>query len=213
MALITGLGVIVVSVLTAFFSRILAEEMGAWSPWIIRSLIKFAVGRLPEYRRERLDEEWQSHVNDVPGQVGKLIAAVGFLFAAYDVTLDDQNNQMRERIAHMLAQIDDAHSANFAIVNLIQSDEILSSREDLSSNVNELRSRLIDSQKSNSQLETLLASASATPQTLLKKLEFALGVRRVAASCERTLQLVNKNREVTAKIAKVLEERNRRQGR
>lgn len=96
MALITGLCLIAVSILTAALSRLLAEEMSAWTPSIIRSLIKFAVGRLPEHHRERFEEEWQSHVNDVPGQIGKLLAALCFLFAAYHITLNDRRARERE---------------------------------------------------------------------------------------------------------------------
>jgi hypothetical protein len=127
MALITGLGLIVVSVVTAVLSRILAEEMGAWSPSIIRSLIEFAVGRLPEHQRERFEEEWQSHVNDVPGQVGKILVAMGFLIAAYDVALNDRRNQMLETQVLLLARLDDMRSTSTTVVNLIQNDENLGS--------------------------------------------------------------------------------------
>jgi hypothetical protein len=53
MALITAFGLFVVAVLTAALQRILAEEIEAWSPWILRSIIRLAVRRLPESQRER----------------------------------------------------------------------------------------------------------------------------------------------------------------
>jgi hypothetical protein len=94
MALTTALGLFVLSVITAAFSRILAEEIGDWSSWAIRRLIWTAVAWLPENQRERFAEEWQSHVNDVPGRIGKLCSAVGFLTAAYTMAQTDEHNQI-----------------------------------------------------------------------------------------------------------------------
>ncbi len=60
---------------------------------ITRSLIKLAVAWLPRSQRERFGEEWQSHVNEVPGKVGKLLCCVGFLFAAYNMALTMERKQ------------------------------------------------------------------------------------------------------------------------
>jgi hypothetical protein len=120
MALITGLGLFVVSIFVAVLSKIAAEEFAAWSPSVIRSLIKFAVLRLPENKRERFEEEWQAHVNDVPGHIGKLLVAVGFFFAACDIALNDRRNEVLEGWRQLLARIDDVHSASTTILNLSQ---------------------------------------------------------------------------------------------
>src|SRR5439155_14399820 len=61
MVLTTRVWMFVVGVLTAALSKILVGEIEAWCPWIVRSLIKLAVARLPENQRARFDEEWQSH--------------------------------------------------------------------------------------------------------------------------------------------------------
>ena len=66
------------NLLTAALSKIIGEEIAAWSPSIVRSLVKLAVERLPENHRARYQEEWQSHLNDVPGTVWKLRPAAGF---------------------------------------------------------------------------------------------------------------------------------------
>ena len=63
-------------------SKVAADEVKAWSPWLAARLTKFAVRRLPEADRERYAEEWDSHVADTPGSVGKICVACGFLFAA-----------------------------------------------------------------------------------------------------------------------------------
>jgi len=86
MAMIIAVGVFIVSVLAAALSSILVDDIRAWIPSIVRSIIKRAVAWLPENQRARLDEEWQSHVNEVPGTIGKLLEAAGFLLAAHNLS-------------------------------------------------------------------------------------------------------------------------------
>jgi hypothetical protein len=63
-------------------SRQLADEFKAWTPRLIKYFIQRAVRQLPESQRKRFTEEWQSHVDEIPGEVGKLIVAFGFLRAS-----------------------------------------------------------------------------------------------------------------------------------
>ncbi|MGC2220946.1 MAG: hypothetical protein WA624_00515 [Methylocella sp.] len=63
-------------------SRQLADEFKAWTPRLIKYFIQRAVRQLPESQRKRFSEEWQSHVDEIPGEVGKLIVAFGFLQAS-----------------------------------------------------------------------------------------------------------------------------------
>jgi Bacterial sugar transferase len=63
-------------------SRQLTDEMKAWTPWTIERILRSAVSVLPESERERFEEEWCSHIDEVPGQIGKLYTACGFLLAA-----------------------------------------------------------------------------------------------------------------------------------
>ena len=82
MELIFGFVHAVLGVIAAAVSRQLADEFKAWTPWIIGRLVKRAVRKLPEDCRDRFEEEWLSHIHETPGEVGKLTAALGFLFAA-----------------------------------------------------------------------------------------------------------------------------------
>jgi len=66
-------------------STVAADEVKAWSPWLAARLTKFAVKQLPKSDRERYAEEWDSHVADTPGSVGKICVAFGFLFAAHKI--------------------------------------------------------------------------------------------------------------------------------
>src|SRR5260221_12175735 len=105
MALITGFGLFVVTVVTAIFVRIATEEAIAWSPSVVRRIMKLAVRRLPEKLRERFQEEWQSHINDVPGNIGKIVVALGFPVAAYNLALDDQWNDFHEWGSRLRAKL------------------------------------------------------------------------------------------------------------
>jgi Bacterial sugar transferase len=61
---------------------LLTDECKAWAPWIVRWIIARAVRNSPEKMRERPAEEWSSYVGEVPGDIGKLIAALGFFQAS-----------------------------------------------------------------------------------------------------------------------------------
>jgi hypothetical protein len=70
------------SILIAAFSRQLADEFKAWTPWLVRKLIAHAVRRLPVDRRERYGEEWSSHVEEIPGEIGKILVTLSLFWAA-----------------------------------------------------------------------------------------------------------------------------------
>lgn len=76
---------LIANLVTAVLSRIIGEEIVAWNPWLCRTLVKLAVTWVPENLRARLEEEWQSHVIEKPGSVGKLFAAADFLRAAHNL--------------------------------------------------------------------------------------------------------------------------------
>ena len=218
MALITGPGLIIAGALTAVLSSIVAAEIRAWSPSIIRSLIKFAVGRLPENQRQRFEEEWQSHVNDVPGCVGKFLVAVGFSIAAYDVALNDRRNQMLESRLQLLTELDEVHSAMITVANVIQNDQILASDQVLCPLVNSLRSLVSESEENCRQLTTLYeAYASATSsQTLVKKLWYDSVLRRKSHQNKVREQLSQGTKQIREKadlIVKRVGERTRSRGR
>lgn len=82
MGLIGAAAAAVVALLVACSSRLLADEFKAWVPSLVDRIILFAVSRAPEHLRERLAEEWRGHVNDTPGDLGKLVAAFGFIWAS-----------------------------------------------------------------------------------------------------------------------------------
>ncbi len=67
----------------AFLSRQVAEEFRAWTPWLVKHLIQYATNRLPEDQKERFKEEWQSHADEIPGQIGKVLTSCGFVVSTW----------------------------------------------------------------------------------------------------------------------------------
>jgi hypothetical protein len=82
MDLIIGFVLAILGIIAAALPRQLGDEFKAWVPWIIKRLVTRAAGKLPEEQRHRYQEEWLSHISEIPGEVGKLIAALGLLPAA-----------------------------------------------------------------------------------------------------------------------------------
>jgi hypothetical protein len=75
------------SIIVATLSRVLAEELKAWTPRLIRMFVGVAVRSLPKSKRERYSEEWASFINEMPGEIGKVIAALGLVCAGVKMGL------------------------------------------------------------------------------------------------------------------------------
>lgn len=86
MGLIDGLAACLVGIISSVLSRQLTEEFKAWTPWLIKRLVMRAIARLPEDQRERFGEEWRSHINEIPGEIGKIVVALGLLSAARNMS-------------------------------------------------------------------------------------------------------------------------------
>ncbi|MBV9990629.1 MAG: hypothetical protein JOZ72_04985 [Alphaproteobacteria bacterium] len=76
------IGAIVTGIVCAAVSQQLTDEFKAWTPWLVQRLLNRAVRRLPESLRARFEEEWTSHIDEVPGHFGKLVEAAGFIGAS-----------------------------------------------------------------------------------------------------------------------------------
>ena len=96
----------IVGIFAAALSKQLTDEIKAWTPWIIELLIHAAVAKLPESERDRLHEEWHSDIRDTPGELGKLVVAVGFVLAAlkisHDIGNDFRTNLFAEKTKRVL---------------------------------------------------------------------------------------------------------------
>ena len=82
MGLIMTMIGLVCAVAVAAVSRLLADEAKAWLPTLTEWFVKVAIRRLPISQHERYTEEWRSHICELPGDVSKLMTAVGYVVAA-----------------------------------------------------------------------------------------------------------------------------------
>ena len=74
------------AIVIAIVAPLISEDVKDWLSWIPGNLIRRAVSHLPEAERERLEEEWSSHVNDMPGALAKIYVAYGYLSAARSIS-------------------------------------------------------------------------------------------------------------------------------
>lgn len=80
--------VIITRFLEVIAAHLLGHEISAWFPKFAACLVRLAVNRLPERQRTRYLEEWQSHLEEIPGSIGKCVEALGFLLAAFQISGD-----------------------------------------------------------------------------------------------------------------------------
>ncbi len=78
----------IAGIIALALAQLFADEFKEWMPSLVRKLVSLAVCGLPRDQRERYDEEWRSYVGDVPGQISKIITALGFCVAAVHLTWD-----------------------------------------------------------------------------------------------------------------------------
>jgi hypothetical protein len=100
MAVIPGL---LITVAGGAATTLVCSELKAWLPFVVDKLICAAgSGVKDDQLRSRLDEEWRSHVNDVPGSAAKIYVALGFIVAARSLS----KNQVKSRRKQVQAKYD-----------------------------------------------------------------------------------------------------------
>ena len=170
MAMITGVGISVVGILTAILSKFMVAEIDAWSPTIIRRLIQLAVAWLPVDQRERYSEEWQSHVNEVPGKLGKFLLAAGFLLAAHKMSLTFRHTELIESWWEIIARQEHSDAKLRMLLDEIKNDKAITSRKDAMSAVSDLSSYVSKSEECAGEvarsLSQLLENLAKLPTTV-----------------------------------------------
>jgi lipopolysaccharide/colanic/teichoic acid biosynthesis glycosyltransferase len=101
-AIISAFGILG-AIIIAVAGRLLSDDVKEWLPWITRHLIERAVSRLPENEREKRREEWESDVDEWPGNLAKVYRAWGYLSAAKAIHRIAVSGEERMRAALDLA--------------------------------------------------------------------------------------------------------------
>ena len=86
------------TIVAALIVKLFGDEFKAWFPWMTERIVRCAVRSLPENQRKRYSEEWRSYLNEIPGEIGKLVSALGFCWAGWKMsrTLSRQASQLPE---------------------------------------------------------------------------------------------------------------------
>jgi hypothetical protein len=205
MALTTGVWLFLVGLLTAALSRILADEIGAWSTWIIRSLIKLAVAWSPENQRERFAEEWHSHINEVPGTIGKVFAAAGFLLAAQSMARTAKRNRIIEGWLHRVAQLEAPWSKAIILVNAIEDSKLLTSEENIR-DLQRLSSALGEHKELLAQLVTTLKAASI-PDNFIVRLRYRHKIKLIQQRFDQMSRSTQQVGEATGQIVNAIRQK------
>jgi hypothetical protein len=113
----------ILGVFGACCSKILADEFKAWVPFFVERIISIAVGRAPEHFRERLAEEWRAYVNDKPGDLGKLCAALDLIRASAKSSSEALRSAAEDRFREAAVAIQRAMRANAEVSKLLSNDD------------------------------------------------------------------------------------------
>ena len=71
---------VVIFTVTVLVIPLLLAEFGDWCPWLAARIVRWAARRLGDpVSCQRYEEEWIANLNEVPGKLTRLLAAVGYL--------------------------------------------------------------------------------------------------------------------------------------
>ncbi|MDP9339302.1 MAG: hypothetical protein M3P45_10585 [Acidobacteriota bacterium] len=86
------------TIVAALIAKLFNDEFKAWFPWFTERIVRCAVRSLPENQRKRDSEEWRRYLNEIPGEIGKLVSALGFCWAGWQMfrILSGQASQLPE---------------------------------------------------------------------------------------------------------------------
>lgn len=75
------------ALLVALVAAVFRSEFEAWMPWFAKMLRRAGVRLSPAPLRERLAEEWEAYLEEVPGHLAKVACALGFVAAGLNLSM------------------------------------------------------------------------------------------------------------------------------
>jgi hypothetical protein len=119
-----GILIFLGSIITATLSIVVANDITVWVPLIVEYLIRRAIKNLPREIQDRLDEEWHGHIAEIPGNLGKLCIAVGFVVASNRVLrARHQESTIRRREDQFSSKATPKQSAESASIDFKYIDD------------------------------------------------------------------------------------------
>ena len=74
----------VITVVAGVLLSLLASEVEKWLPWLSTRLIRYEALKLPRLS-ERMQEQWQADLDEIPGNVGKLCYALSLVLRHFAI--------------------------------------------------------------------------------------------------------------------------------
>jgi hypothetical protein len=93
------------SFLSSLLAKLLADEIKSWLPWITDRVARCAVSILPKDQQERYGEEWRSHLDQIPGELGKMFCAIDLIRAAFNISHPQFVREICDRLAALILLI------------------------------------------------------------------------------------------------------------
>lgn len=102
---------------SGLLARLAVDEFKAWNPRFTAYLIACAVRRLPVEERARYEEEWAASLEEVPGELSKIIYALSLLRAGAQIRLmTDRGAQLAALIQAVVSSAE--RSCGFLLIAL-----------------------------------------------------------------------------------------------
>ena len=117
MGIVTIVAAAVGAAIVGTISKIVADDFKAWSPALTRKLLKHAGRKLPPKMRDRCDEEWASYVADVPGDLSKIICALGFVSTAWKIAIKRRPLRINDTVVYTVTDYD-RPPVTFSVIRL-----------------------------------------------------------------------------------------------
>lgn len=89
---------VLLSAIGSILLTVAIAEFRAWCPKLTKWVKRMSVARLPSALKERLDEEWEGHLFELPEGVVKLLVACGFMLAAFKISSDTSSRRVWRNI-------------------------------------------------------------------------------------------------------------------
>ena len=70
---------IVLAFILGIAGSVIAAEFFAWLPCLRKALLAIAIYCVPKHYKSRLAEEWESHLDEIPGELIKTLVAADFI--------------------------------------------------------------------------------------------------------------------------------------
>jgi hypothetical protein len=83
----------ILTILEAFVGKLIGKEIEAWLPKAAPCLLRYAVSKMPTNEQERYLEEWAYELNNIPGEISKVLYAVGLVQAAWGISSSTRHHK------------------------------------------------------------------------------------------------------------------------